>query len=154
MVRAILAGQKTQTRRLLKKPVCPYGAPGDRLWVRETWCPLNLDYRPAPRREKLPADTSLVIPSYRADHRDPRGDAGPMEWRPSIFMPRWASRILLEVVAVSNQRLQDISEEDAVKDGIPTREDFALSWDHIYGVGSWKNNPLVWVVEFRALPNK
>src|SRR5574342_440540 len=121
MVRAILEGRKSQTRRVAKlrstrRPSglvvfslhnrCPYGAPGDRLWVRETWCPVDdreeggklwVDYRATPR--------------YSAEH--PAGwDAAPadieaLKWRPSIHMPHWASRISLEVTDVRCERLQD-----------------------------------------------
>ncbi|BCM89102.1 hypothetical protein IAD21_00946 [Abditibacteriota bacterium] len=155
MVRALLAGNKTQTRRTVKPQReilwfenprglnvtgsgwfeqnhaesdrhsecwqgvnCPFGVVGDRLWVRETWCPLNLDYCPAPRTAKLPKCGQSVIPSYRADHIDPRGDKEPMEWRPSIFMPRWASRLTLEITDIRVERLQSISEEDAMAEGV------------------------------------
>ena len=88
-------------------------------------------------------------------------------WRPSIHMPRWVSRINLEVVSVRVERLQDISEEDAkaegvscttcanvvdVKDGFPSyRSAFGILWESINGVGSWDKNPWLWVVEFRMI---
>ena len=120
MVKAILDGRKTMTRRVMRG-ACPYGAVGDRLWVRETWCPLNQDYAPAARGVSLPSDGSNVIVSYRADHVDPRGDAMLLQWRPAIFMPRWASRITLRIV---NVRLE---------------------------LATWDSNPWVWVVSFEVL---
>jgi hypothetical protein len=117
---------------------------GDRLWVRETFaqdvagCPGGI--------------------SYRADHLDPKGDgpAHPMKWRPSIFMPRAASRILLEITDVHVERLQEISDEDARAEGYDRshafpREWFALLWERIHGPGSWHANPWVWAITFRRL---
>lgn len=125
---------------------CPYGKPGDRLWVRETW---------------TPGTQGTVI--YRAAYSNGHEFKG---WKPSIHMPRWASRITLEVVSVRVERLQDISEEDAWAEGIPkefcepgkscTCESnpvgkYADLWESINGPGSWDANPYVWVVEFRKL---
>lgn len=145
MVRAILDGSKTQTRRICKvqpthdrqfigdgmviatkkattsihSPLiathCPYGEPGDRLWVRETWADL----------ERLSGGNYQRQAIYRADDIELYGDedepvnvtAPDMRWRPSIFMPRWASRILLEIVSVRVERLHDISEADANAEG-------------------------------------
>lgn len=230
MVRALLAGTKTQTRRVVKPQpangwafeappvfgritsphpkrgkfgafirrgldtdfpetdliVCPYGMPGDRLWVRESWRPriihsCGLDA----------CDCESVGVTYRADgawqgfgfqmHRPI-----PEEWLmpqaaqrgdvPSIHMPRWASRILLEVVSVRVERLQDISEADAQAEGCdqltwngihgtaadlidwplktvnrPWANGYALLWESINGDGSWAANPLVWAVEFKVV---
>jgi hypothetical protein len=142
MIRAILDGRKHQTRRVVKlrppyvmderdegRPCpwpwsttwaagdeddgwmpCPYGLPGrDRLWVRETWAPADPRYSP------------LAPVVYRADGDDqPCLDA---RWRPSIYMPRWASRITLEVTGVRVERLQDISDEDAIGEGISCGDD-------------------------------
>jgi len=155
MVRAILEGRKTQTRRIVKpQPLrdrgvmafndgehpqmrCPYGKPGDRLWVRETWCP---DVEPYTFR-------------YKAD-----GDEPLERWRPSIHIPRWASRITLEVVSVRVERLQNISEDDALAEGITLVErgtspvdQFNKLWESINGPGSWEANPWVWVVEFKRI---
>lgn len=185
MVRAILDGRKTQTRRPMKPqpdprfcdPIwqygsdwvpnqcvnadlrgapsrfqCPFGQPGDRLWVRETWRmdPWNIaaEYR---------ATTSALL-----EHIAP--------WRPSIHMPRWASRITLEIVRVSIERVQDITEEGANAEGcvdggclacgkrepcrcatsrFSRRDSFAELWRSIYG--TWSANPWVWVVEFRRV---
>ena len=190
MVRAILAGEKTQTRRVMKpQPVnlvdaiqwekCPQGIPGDRLWVRETWAaPGYLDHR-------KPSDIEDWNPIlYRADGFIARQFAVDKNWlssmfgrwRPSIFMPRWASRINLEIVNVRVERLQDISEEDAKAEGvsavmrdsggclpwgewveIPSYYDgFVETWDRINAKRScgWDTNPWVWVIEFQVKENK
>ena len=161
MVRALLDGSKTQTRRVIKprhlaffnqnaaamlndwneRPL-PYGKPGDRLWVRETW-----------------HDASSSLHScalYRADGIDLHWD----KWTPSIHMPRWASRITLEITSVRVERLQDISEADAQAEGITSAEclecdgfvnAFSKLWEQINGPGSWDANPWVWAIEFRRL---
>lgn len=190
-VRAILAGAKTQTRRVVRpqpepdeemrtlalkdgvpymwlaKPVgetiarerrqaqtCPYGEPGDRLWVRETWKP-----HPDPANNHQTA--------YAATDK---GCWPSLRWRPSIHMPRWASRIDLEVTGVRVERLQNISEADAAAEGVQQapqpmatmysaqevlrtryRQGFADLWESIHGPGSWDANPWVWVVEFRRI---
>ncbi|MDF3933510.1 hypothetical protein [Pseudomonas citronellolis] len=173
MVRAILEGRKTVTRRAVKdqprgladigsfgpgqpfirRPeptkrnlACPYGRPGDRLWVRETWedvhpaqvadgrysqlgragipGPPAVTYRTIYRAEgPYPQVYQIDQPPYRALEPDPSSsrdwpaDNGWTGWTPSIHMPRWASRILLEITAVRVERLQDISEEQAVAEG-------------------------------------
>jgi hypothetical protein len=213
MVRAILDGTKTQTRRIIKNPInalhtgghpvklladwalsglvefdpssgvvafdvqcavddtriartaCPYGIPGDRLWVRETWGESGLnryEYR------AFPADGS----DFRCVSR----------WRPSIHMPRVVSRITLEIVSVRVERLQDISEADAMVEGIKSwgeswdtkkcaemmlrggsgefgdfveqgvaRSLYRALWESINGPGSWDANPWVWVIEFKKV---
>jgi len=179
MVRALLDGTKTQTRRVVnvKNPdwirrhvhpyksdnnngkvvygwdgnagdvlTCPYGQPGDRLWVRETWAP----------HPDFPETTHRGV--YRAD---PECKYDVARWRPSIHMPRWASRILLEITGVRVERLQDISEADAVAEGISQhyaegrrvscRVAYAWLWESINGAGSWDANSWVWVVEFRRI---
>jgi len=173
MVRAILAGTKTQTRRVVKpahkawmdQPVThqlgewdkrplPYGKPGDRLWVRETWQAVSGNDRarhimthPRPDRGWL---------EYAAT---PRADEPAYKWRPSIHMPRWASRIMLEVTGVRVERLQDISEADAMAEGVTAGKYTGLDrayaraysdlWEQINGPGSWDANPWVWVIEFK-----
>lgn len=161
MVRAMLAGTKTQTRRVAKpkrsiEPMtdeCPYGQPGDLLWVRETWAWYGCERDP---REVL----------YRADTSNLPESHG--RWRPSIHMPRWASRITLRVTGVRVERLQDITEVDAIAEGAqpfrlpchPQRETlrhvdgFALLWESINGAGSWDANPWVWVVEFERVQGR
>jgi hypothetical protein len=176
MVRAILDGSKTQTRRTFKGTtehkgpynpaymeahqqangwgrICPHGAPGDRLWVRETW---------AHERDGTgcPDDTGVL---YRATDPGWDDEGTGLRWRPSIFMPRIASRILLEITDVCVQRLQEISEEDAraegaigalndsIGDNWCAREAFAALWESINGTGSWHANPWVWAITFRRL---
>jgi hypothetical protein len=161
MVHELLAGTKTQTRRLVKNvpelmnernewclPLrSPYGNVGDTLWVRETWA-----HAPAPWTEP----TGIV---YRAcDNRTDYG--GP--WKPSIFMPRWASRITLRITRLRVERLQAISEADAIAEGCPAVSlhdldcdstppsgHYAKLWDSINGKRvPWDLNPWVWVVCF------
>jgi len=154
-VGAILAGRKSQTRRVSEK--ARY-AVGDHLWLRETWA-----VRPEDNR-----------PFYRATY----AGACEIPWRPSIFMPRWASRLTLEVTAVRYERLQEISEADAIAEGITwqtqhqgqigwyevygdwhgqTQEvtavkSYAVLWDSINGKKHpWNSNPLVWCYEFKRL---
>lgn len=188
MVRAVLAGNKWQTRRVanpVRHPdlgnlydpgalalegepqhvidrACPYGQPGDRLWVRETWQHANHPFGPY-------QDHTPVF--YRADYLDdphgPDGELSPegryREWRPSIHMPRTACRILLEITAVRVERLQAISRGDAMAEGCPfpnmaqgddPRQWYANLWNSINGTGNWDANPWVWVVEFRPLARK
>lgn len=204
-VRAILAGTKTQTRRVAKMTdrarselagpcayvedqglaaagsakwharlcnpdvrglggyhaTCPYGVPGDRLWVRETWAHVD-DH----------ADHGPHCIQYRADVRSVY-DANRVHapWRPSIHMPRWASRITLEVESVRVERLHAITEEDARAEGCesflhsgyddaadvdrskPARANFKRLWDEINGKRApWSASPWVWCLSFRRLP--
>lgn len=186
MVRAILSGQKTQTRRIMKSQpypsktregdywfscnkvrsmvhvsdfisgnsvipdvheffstCCPFGAVGDRLWVRETFGDCG---------------ARLV---YRADSDD-GASCTVKRWTPSIHMPRWASRITLEITGVRVERLQDISEVDASAEGITPavggvehgwehRFNFRELWMGIYGESCWQANPWVWVIEFKRV---
>lgn len=205
MVRAILDGRKTQTRRAVKWPVhefehpddyvvrklpdgrwwpykdhnmdenpvrCPYGQPGDRLWVREAWnagalCECDGAFEADRTFDSIPKHRPTIRHwvGYRASYE---GD-GP--WRPSIHMPRWASRITLEVASVRVELVQDISESDAAAEGIefdgrwhlavphpvkkhrkcwPTaRVAFEKLWQSING--NWDENPWVWVVEFKKV---
>ncbi|UDM17881.1 hypothetical protein [Vogesella sp. XCS3] len=182
MIRAILAGQKTQTRSVVKPipqmvtdksivpwegdaaalmrlfdqvdRVCPYGQPGDRLWVREAWkAHTTFDHLP-PRDIPRSHIWYLADSGYKAESRT----------RASMHMPRWASRILLEIVSVRVERLQDISEADAEAEGIDflrhipdadetltARDLYECLWDGINGEGSWAANPWVWVVEFKRV---
>lgn len=133
MVRAILDGRKTQTRRVLKPDTkdywnsCPYGVTGDRLWVRETSAIISVDGCSVfiARAERMPPGKTLAqtdggleifsvepgVAAWAAKHADCE------RWKPSIFMPRWASRIALEITNVRMERLQEISEEDAEAEG-------------------------------------
>jgi hypothetical protein len=191
MVNAILAGTKTQTRRIVKAKgtpfasasgafidmdasaqqiralPCKYGEPGDRLWVRETWYCDHFDCQVGPYIQPNGWEELLY---YKA-----RDDAGGgmtwtgfsgekmrNPWRPSIHMPRWASRITLEIEDVRVERLQKISEADATAEGAfagarkfgqipiePAVFAFKDLWESIHGPGSWAANPWVWVVCFR-----
>jgi hypothetical protein len=172
----------TKSPGLTSSARCPYGQPGDRLWVRETWMP------DAPRNGEW-SDTAFYgcgmsplsdIPEcYRKPwhclHRATYEGCELVGWKPSIHMPRWASRILLEVTAVRVERLQAISEADAWAEGcargLPddvggffpaeepirggargwdcARDWYADLWESINGEGSWDENPWVWVVEFK-----
>lgn len=185
MVRAILAGTKTQTRRVVKErhidaapPVhffqylrenCPYGQPGDRLWVRESWRTVAEADNTAPRD---------LNAAYRYWYEaDAPHQIGFGKLRPSIHMPRAASRILLEITAVRVERLHNISEADAQADGVErvvvgsgwrrycdpdseevgvppcgdARRSFRSLWKYINGAESWNANPWVWVVEFKRV---
>lgn len=211
MVRAILDGRKTQTRRVMKlshergmlNPVvrgrngeissvscrlaptlCPFGQPGDRLWVRETWALLgNEDGCCVDWNDNLcKGDGKLAARIYRASCEQRPGDYGLWSipddadwkphtenqkfegaWRPSIHMPRWACRILLEITNVRVERLCSISEADAQAEGVTPatyqitppeavyRVGFGDIWRSIYGEESWEANPWVWVVEFKRI---
>jgi hypothetical protein len=174
MVRAILDGSKTQTRRVMKPQplsagpgVCPYGRIGDRLWVRETWNTVNPEGEPTSILYK--ADGSVMyrpFPSAEAGWKAEQ-DAESLDaqrWNTPIFMPRWASRITLEVTDVRVERVQEISEEDAKAEGVKPdpnerpyvedfREDFEHLWDSINAKRghSWESNPWVWAITFRKL---
>lgn len=191
MVRAILDGRKTQTRRIMKnQPAgdypetpalirnvgtgfqwhglygessifnCPLGSIGERIWVRETF-----------RVHSRATDVATLV--YRASvrnswteqtHRVPvavcNKPATPEKWTPSIHMPRWASRLLLEITDVRVERLNNISECDAKAEGGPTEctligdkyfPGFRSLWKSIYGEESWAANPWVWVIEFKRV---
>ena len=138
MVRALLSGKKTQTRRIIKHPSysgsCPYGAPGDRLWVTEDFAL---------------KDFKVV---YMADK-----DLRSSNWRRARYMPRKFSRITLEITEVRSERLQDISEADCVAEGvIPMLESgtnkffYQYLWGLIHGWKSWDKNPDVWVISFKV----
>lgn len=154
--------------------VCPYGKPGDRLWVRETWCGpvVDTDELKAKRADGWAQFRKPEYCQYRAsggcnEYFDESRDETVARWRPSIHMPRWASRILLEITAVRVERLQDISKEQAKAEGAPMelaelertvlgavatyRAGFARLWQSINGAESWSANPWVWVVEFKRV---
>ena len=167
MVRALLAGTKTQTRRIVKArdlewmdvhqglrepdnaERCPYGQPvvdsghrigGDRLYVRETWAaPHAYDHLP-PR----------LIPQDALIHYAATEDRGGLLWRPSIHMPRWASRITLEITGVRVETLGVISHEDALAEGVSSIEEYKALWINING--AWLPETWVWVLDFKCLP--
>jgi hypothetical protein len=176
MVQALLAGTKTQTRRALRPqpgdgadPRNPFGRPGDLLWVRETFFAFGrweIRYNAKKAREEWAfADmTRQAGLSWRYQGSDlgagPQpgriaGAAPAWHKRPALFMPRAASRILLEIVDVRVERLQEVSPADAVAEGVNTTHDPVLAyravWEGINGPGSWDANPCVWVVGFRRL---
>ncbi|MGA4275635.1 hypothetical protein ACI2VH_02630 [Ralstonia nicotianae] len=139
---------------------CPYGQPGDRLWVREAFMHEPADYC-WEASVSIPVRPATTI--YRADS-DPRGEAKGCGWKPSIHMPRALSRITLEITGVRVERLQEINEEDAraegvgplrsdgrMRNGTPAIDGYADLWESINGAGSWAVNPWVWVVEFRRV---
>lgn len=175
MVRAILGGNKTLTRRIVEEKFygravaaellakhCPYGQPGDRIWVRETY-----------RVHGKATDVATLV--YRASVRNSWTEQThrvPVEvcnkpvsekWTPSIHMPRWASRILLEITDVRVERLRDMSEADAKAEGASPamykitppeavyRVGFGDIWRSIYGQDNWLSNPWVWVIEFKRI---
>ena len=119
---------------------CPYGQPGDRLWVRETWKPVWEE------------DTGFCGVAFGAggmpedDHRAGEYLNGSDHWRSPVTMPRWASRIWLEIKSVRVERLQDITEDGAAAEGADPRSWFAHCWRKF-----WHENPWVWVVEFRVV---
>lgn len=200
MTRAILDGRKTQTRRPIKWKQtrfteigeredgskwlwsedaehacdfwhpCPFGSVGDRIWVRETFSGHYLDDAQI-QDIKDGRDKATDLCEYRADYPD--GYQASDGWTPSIHMPRWASRILLEITDVRVERLNSISQEDAQAEGLeltgwrPTYSDpdsggevmtpydnFAELWSSIYGDESWQANPWVWVIEFKRVEDE
>ncbi|HIC8361459.1 TPA: hypothetical protein ACW7O2_002978 [Klebsiella aerogenes] len=214
MVRAILDGRKTQTRRIMKlqpKPsksrpgdfwfsskklesmvhvsdlapgnspiadyhlfiqehCCPFGAVGDRIWVREAFRVHSRATDVATLVYKASERNSWTEQTHRVPVAVCNKPATPEKWTPSLHMPRWASRILLEITDVRVERLNAISQEDAQDEGMELTgwrttysdpdsggevwtpyDNFARLWDSIYGEGSWKVNPWVWVIEFKRV---
>jgi hypothetical protein len=191
MVKALLEGRKTQTRRIVKPRKdmnfgcllypnelagevnngvmdnCPWPL-GNRLWVRETFAivPRTTYSCSDGVQQTLRPDDDHDAAIYRSGWE--RSKSG-FVWRPSIFMPRWASRITLEIVSVRVERLQDISQADAIAEGAPpshpsidrisreyghtdfSRSWYAQLWEQINGAGSWEKNTFVWVVEFKIV---
>lgn len=186
MIRALLAGTKTQTRRIVcpqqpkRSTIIPYelelterdgsitaytrrqfieskrnrfGGPGDRLWVREAWrtvCSLD-ELPPIQLAESVPIHFESDD-SSRGRFREPVG-----RYRHARFMPRWVSRITLELASVRVERLQEISESDAVAEGVASgsltsaTENFEHLWSEINGADSWDANPFVWALSFRRV---
>jgi len=190
MVKAILEGRKTQTRRVIepaktsatakyfdpklnnwpidqdtgRKLNCPYGQAGDRLWVRETFCYKYdaIKAIPIEREVWYKASNPEVIKIDGDGGQEFRKDgyeASP--WLPSIFMPRWASRITLEITEIRVERLQEITPLDCLAEGVMDdlinwKFDFIKLWDKINakrGYG-WSVNPWVWVISFKMLKDK
>lgn len=132
---------------------CPHGVPGDRLWVRETWRVMG----------ESPEDTLDMFGRDDIQYRADRDESYIGKYRSSIHMPRWASRITLEITNVRVERLQNISEADAMAEGTPPVlvppdggdqphvVGYRDLWESINGAGSWDANPWVWVVAFRRV---
>lgn len=194
MVRAILEGKKTQTRRVIHKPErldglmlkgeaaqwCPYGRPGDLLWVREAW-----KVQPTPGCTFGDAMMGRKLSVFYGDEtrKDFKGgavnasgchidfsalDYSPDRygiWRPSIYMPRWASRLTLRITDVRVQRVQEITYGDVAAEGVdwastrigsdngsPARDAFAHLWDKLNGKRApWSSNPWVWAISFERV---
>ncbi|PXK97257.1 hypothetical protein [Klebsiella variicola] len=209
MVRAILDGRKTQTRRIMKvqpehselglrrvveskngiddgkyfwsqsdatglksrsKPfACPFGTVGDRIWVREAFRVHSRATDVATLVYKASERNSWTEQTHRVPVAVCNKPATPEKWTPSLHMPRWASRILLEITNVRVERLNAISQADAIAEGAPpshpsidcvsqeygfpdfSRSWFGQTWQHIYGEESWDANPWVWVIEFKRV---
>jgi hypothetical protein len=136
-------------RKGLAADFCPYGIPGDRLWVRETWTPDCVSEDAAKELGRAPVH-------YRADGEAP--EYLNLKWRPSIFLPRKYSRITLEITDVRVQRLQEISEDDAQAEGRSLVKDSPLgylpdTWDSINAKKHpWSSNPWVWAISFTVAP--
>jgi hypothetical protein len=166
MVKAILEGRKCQTRRIVKgtplewlmpdmftpefvaspeNNLCPYGKVGDILWVRETW---------VKNEGQLPTDLGYVYKAELGEEELKYSKELGVKWKPSIFMPRDACRIKLRIESIRIERLQDITEEDCICEGVEhdkfldltAKENFRSLWDSING--NWDSNPFVWVISF------
>ena len=193
MVKAILDGRKTMTRRIVKpqslfdgkdaivkrfpnQEGCPYGKPGDRVWVREQHWFRKDDGITAYFDGSIRTHITAGFPNHYCPATKPPPDDWPNNHKelgfrsvPSIHMPRWASRITLEITGVRVERLQEISNADAEAEGVratewaakplPLREQslsvvklaFSHLWESINGKGSWEANPWVWAIAFRRL---
>ena len=186
MIRALLAGEKTQTRRIVKPRDgldalamhqfgrCPYGQPGDFLWVKETFQPILTPYFDPPDSEWATGKGYQVL--YMATDKAvvyvDRDDNVTERRKPSIHMPRWASRLTLRITDVRVQRLQEISEADARAEGVTdggcvncgnnepcgcanplpcARDSFISIWYNIHGPDSWSANPYVWALTFDVI---
>jgi hypothetical protein len=168
MVRAILEGRKTETRRIAKLKLgnhpalidCPYAV--DRLWVKETFYHGDAWYTDPHVYEwkNCKRDGKATWVNYAATFEE-KGEPRDFNWKPSIFMPRWASRINLNVLSVSVERLHEIDNIGASAEGTPDlrtmengwdmRRCYLELWEQINGPGSWLANPWVWVVKFERV---
>ncbi len=151
---------------------CPYGQVGDRLWVRETWAVFQLESEGGHKEfpnilYRADNSTKLLVNQVVWKYNTPK-----LKWRPSIFMPRWASRITLEITDIKVQRLWEITEEDAIAEGVLSEEgikywnehplsfatktspkdEYARLWDNLnIKKYPWYLNPWVWVIEFKRI---
>jgi len=150
---------------------CPYGQPGDRLWVRETWAMNDVEYGWGSIPKTRPPGFGEI--TYRADgewkdqFEELDGDIPP--WRPSIFMPRWASRLTLKITGIRVERVQDISDVDCEAEGCrPSTEGdghdwlrtengwhrtFRQLWDDTNGAAAWDRNEWCWCIAFKRIQN-
>lgn len=191
MVQSILAGNKTQTRRIITKhrsgpcgtslkknldwntiyPNNPFGIKvprlagdgfdhhetvhrvyspyevGDHLWVKETFRPIMKDIRDPGSYERI--DTVVDYYEYKADKRPHIQEL--IKWKPSIFMPKEASRIILDVTDIQAERLWDITEEDAKAEGFKDITAFGMTWVMLNGGSSWEANTWVWKISFEII---
>lgn len=203
LVRAILDGRKTETRRLVTKGtsveapprtratwlnghgwIRPRIEPDDTLWVRETWATLwgdadrcecsdllNFGHCPTHDTIEYRADTGAKYPGDWGVAADLDHENIPVRWKPSIHMPRWAARLFLRVTEVRAERLQEITNDGAIAEGLARRpfleqvqayppgtaerRAFSMLWDEINGEregATWADNPWVWVIEFEVMP--
>ncbi|MEN0629842.1 hypothetical protein AAIG33_20725 [Phytobacter ursingii] len=142
-------------KRRSKPFPCPFGAVGERIWVRETWSEAGAS---APELKLYRANYPEHVPS----HYENVPPVDEIRWTPSIHMPRWASRITLEITGVRVERLNSISNESARAEGYPADREadggdsdpwlwFRDLWDGIYPEQSFKHNPWVWVITFQRV---
>ncbi len=140
--------------------ICPHGKPGDRIWVREAFRVHSRATDVATLVYKASERNSWTEQTHRVPVAVCNKPATPEKWTPSLHMPRWASRILLEITDVRVERLKSISDRDAIREGCSTADMksgdcvadvFARLWASIYGSDSWNANPWVWVIEFKRV---
>jgi hypothetical protein len=141
----------------------PVGLAGDLIWVREAWAPFSIG-----QKHDLPCSVDDIEDAdgarYRADgsvwmcsdtgadictHKGGEFLLAAHRWRPSIHMPAWACRLVLEVVSVRVERVQAITDSDAREEGVVDRDAFRVLWSAVYGQQSWDSNPFVWVIKFK-----
>jgi len=194
MVRALLAGRKTMTRRIVKmyatsdnhplrqnaawlqeNKTCPYGEPGDVLWVRESFCYVMLDHAHDLLEGATERNQFVYKGSHNSDWMDYAKEKYGYKWKPSIHMPKGGCRLFLKVKSVRVEKLQDITERDAEAEGVEkvfsslfqewrfkdyanVKDDwrsavssFQSLWASINGFNSWDKNPWVWVIEFERV---
>lgn len=156
MVRALLDGRKTQTRRLATSPLAKC-EPGDLLYVRESFSPSRYRYEPvtknAPPQYVVFADGGQMHTSGSytpALDKYASGAFDGIKWRPSIHMPRWASRLTLEVTDVRTHRLQMIRNSEIAAEGFKSCVEMAWLWDELHGEGAWRSDPEVVALTFKV----
>lgn len=150
-------------QKSLLRIVCPFGQVGDRLWVRESWCPQGDEQgRVIEGKAWYKADGEyIVVLDDDGSMKQNKNGTEASPWKPSIQMPRWASRITLEITDIRIQRVQELSYNDCLSEGVDHKDDkkpcqmcFQTLWDSLYakkGFG-WPVNPWVWAITFRTIP--